>query len=64
MQHNSVRTTTTMFTAIIKIGRASQTQIMNILLLRSFTYVAYIKSKSNYVFQPFYQVERMFNQHE
>ena len=38
---------------IIKMGTVSQTQLMNILLLRSFIYVAYLESKSNYMFQPY-----------
>jgi len=47
----------------INIGRVSQTQLTNILLLRSFVYTAYLKSKSNYMFRHLYlghhQVERM-----
>jgi len=48
---------------IIKMGRVSQTQLTNILLLRSFIYTVYLKSKSHYMFWPFYwghhQVERI-----
>jgi len=33
--------------AIIKMGRVSRTQHMNILLLRSFIYIAYFKGKNN-----------------
>jgi len=48
---------------IINIGRVSETQLMNILLLRSYIYtIAYLKSMSNYMFRPFFvghhQVER------
>jgi len=46
-----------------KTGIVSQTKLMNILLLRSFIYIAYLKSKSNYMFRHFYlghhQVELM-----
>jgi len=39
---------------IIEIGRVSQTQLMNILLLRRFIYIVYHKSRSNYMFRLFY----------
>jgi len=49
------------FLAVIKIGRVSLTQLMNILLLRSFIHIAYLRS--NYMFQPFFlghhQVDRI-----
>jgi hypothetical protein len=37
--------------AIIKIGRISQTQLVNVLLLRSFIHMAYLRS--NYMFRLF-----------
>jgi hypothetical protein len=37
---------------VIKIGTVSQTQLVNILLLRSFIHIAYLRS--NYMFRPFY----------
>jgi len=35
---------------VIKIGRVSQTQLVNILLLRSFIHISYLRN--NYMFQP------------
>jgi len=37
---------------IIKIGRVSQTQLVNILLLRSFIHIAYLRN--NYMFRSFF----------
>jgi len=38
--------------AIIKMGRVSQAQLVNILLLRSFIHITYLRS--NYMFRSFF----------